>query len=203
MYCDLCRRMAGSLLECIVQDELPPQGLSAELVYLELRRYNNEITLDFGFATHRLVYSATQRVFFECDSTNLPDTLIDAIWGDPAVDPSLIARLLNQVDSADLKAKSLAQMEAQIAACRMVGDFDRLVAWLAAYVQRLALEERVGKLQELLEDLPSLALGVDISNVRQMISSFLATSPSALLRHIADTNTSSNSIYNHNDRNII
>jgi hypothetical protein len=189
--------MTGSLLECIVQDELPPQGLSAELVYLELRRYNNEITLDFGFSTHRLVYSATQRVFFECDSTNLPDTLIDAIWGDPAVDPSLIARLLNQVDSVDLKAKSLAQMESQISVCRMVGDFDRLIAWLAAYVQRLALEERVGKLQELLEDLPSL--GIDTSNVRQMISSFLATSPSALLRHIADSNT----IHNHNDRNII
>ncbi|PJF16955.1 hypothetical protein PSACC_03234 [Paramicrosporidium saccamoebae] len=178
------------------QYELPPQGLSSELVSLELRCRDNEITLDFGFPSNRLVYSASQRVFFECDGTDLPDTLIDAIWGDPAVDPALIARLLNQVDSADLKAKSLAQMEAQIAACRMVGDFDRLVAWLAAYVQRLALEERVGKLQELLEDLPTL--GVNTSNVRQMISSFLATSPSALLRHLADNTITSTASHNSN-----
>ena len=176
-----------STFACIISDELPPSGLGIELVNLELRRMTNDIVLQFFFADNtKLVYSQIRKVFFQAEGSNAIDSIINAIWGEMEqefYDASMIPKIL-AVDEKELRTRTLAHMEAQIAACSIVGDSVALVPWTVAYCQRLALEEDYYRASEFLQSLPQL--GVDCESMRKVISSCFVKSPSALVRSLAD-----------------
>lgn len=197
MHIILIFRRISADFHCILQDELAPQGIGSELIHLGLNQHHQgdnsttSFTLSFCFADNtRLLYSSAKKVFFDCEGTTLIDTILDAIYHpNPPIDPASLTKLLStQLSSSELRSRTTSHIEAQIAAARISNDSDRLVAWLAAYAQRLALEENVYKAQELASELPSLGMrmGLDQEKVQQMIASFLTTSSSVMIRCIAD-----------------
>lgn len=181
---------------CLVNDELPPQGLGGELSHLQLRILSSspsssgqkDIILEFNFSdtNTKLIYSHARKLFFAAEGPRATDLIIQSIWGDhePAsIDHQLISRILS-LDTAELRSRSLAHIEAQIAARQLSGNMAEMISWLCAYAQRLAAEENWLKAREMVDQLPQL--GVDVEEMRKTLAAYFVTSPSAMIRRLAD-----------------
>lgn len=180
----------------IIADELPPTGFGSELDHCNLRLLENgDITLEFCFAEGKnVLYSHDRRMFFEIEGPKATDLILKSVWGqsmgteeaEECFDPTLIPQILS-ADTTELRNRTVAHIEDQIAACQIIGDTTRLVPWICAYAQRLALDENYEKAMELIASLQLEQYDRDGRNALQhTLASYFATSPSSMIRRLAD-----------------
>lgn len=153
-------------LWCILQEELPPMELPGELLKLDYGPVGEDHVLQFVFGNNtRLIYSTRRRAFFQADGFQVPDALLQTVWGpldeETAIlalgggeggGPSLIPQIL-AADDRELRAKGLAHIEAQLAAAQLTGETARALPWLIAYARRIALEEAYERAREITSEL--------------------------------------------------
>lgn len=153
---------------------------------------SGDVTLEFEFADGKgLLYSHDRRMFFDVEGPQTTDIILRSIWAeaeeaDDAFDPTLIPQIL-ATDTRELLSRTLAHIEAQIAASQLRGDTTRLVPWLCAYAQRLALEENYEKAAEIVSSLRLEQYGRESREALQRtLAVYFATSASAMIRRLAD-----------------
>lgn len=174
----------------MISDELPAVGLGSELVGLDLRMVESrdDVVLAFCFVERRLIYSKARRCFFDVgnDGMKAADALLHYIWGPDSeiFDAGLIPKIL-ACNTRELRDQTVAHLEAQIAACELMGDTVGMVPWLCAYAQRLAFDENVAKAEDFIHLLDSLRLE-SFTGLCKTLAAYMAQSPSLMIRRIAD-----------------
>lgn len=194
----------------LVHSELPPSGVQADLVKVELKhlphsstssaypiasgRGHGQIFVEFCFSSGRSVlYSTTHQSFFDLNwkSVNC-QAIIKAIWGEQeTIDVELLQSILG-ADLREFRQSSLGHIEAQIAALSLMildpAIQARILPWLLAYAQRLAAEECYPKAMELIEVIDEYSLPTEIiSQYKKLISIIFASSGSPLIRRLAES----------------